>query len=87
MAEADATQVSAENGRRRRVFYGSFVHSLGKRELEYLRDTALGVDEHGVIAFVEQASSREELGEILNRYHWQDTDVHGLDRGDFIIPG
>ena len=87
MAEADATQVSAENGRTRRVFHGSFVHSLGKRELEYLRDTALGVDEHGVIAFVEPASSREELEEVLNRYHWQDADVRRLDRGDFVIPG
>ncbi|KAK9900614.1 Metallo-dependent hydrolase [Cystobasidium minutum MCA 4210] len=45
----------------KRVFIGSFVHSLSLRKLEYLRDTLLAVDENGVIAFV--VSSNEEHDE------------------------
>jgi guanine deaminase len=37
---------------RKRVFVGSFVHSLSLRKLEYLRNTLLAVDEQGVIAFI-----------------------------------
>jgi len=36
----------------KRVFIGSFVHSLSLRKLEYLRDTLLAVDENGIIAFI-----------------------------------
>jgi len=37
---------------RKKVFIGSFIHSLSLRKLQYLRDTLLAVDEQGIIAFV-----------------------------------
>ncbi|KEI39127.1 uncharacterized protein L969DRAFT_95270 [Mixia osmundae IAM 14324] len=71
------------------VYYGTFVHSLDVLTLEYLKDTLLGVDEQGVISFVEQGVSREDVkSRITNKgSQWQDAKIVRLARGDFIVPG
>ncbi|KAL7006814.1 hypothetical protein EMMF5_003700 [Cystobasidiomycetes sp. EMM_F5] len=72
---------------RRRVFVGDFVHSLTKRKLEYLYETAVGVDEFGVIVFIEPCKQPGSLELILERLHWTEAEIVELVRGEFIIPG
>jgi len=71
------------------VFHGSFVHALTNRQLEYLHDAALGVDEFGIIAFVEKDIKAEDIASILRSHQWDgaEAEVISLERGSFIIPG
>lgn len=72
---------------KKRVFFGSFVHSLSKRRIEYLTDTLLAVDEDGLISFVQSSVSPDEIQPLLHAQGWQDAEVVVLRKGEFIIPG
>lgn len=72
------------------MFYGSLVHSLSLTEIEYLENALLGVDEYGVIAFLDKAvSSTADVDQLLEAHGWsrQDTLVVEMKRGEFLVPG
>ncbi|KAL8822282.1 MAG: hypothetical protein Q9191_006980, partial [Dirinaria sp. TL-2023a] len=46
---------------RRTVYTGTFVHTPSLGKLEVLKNAAIGVDEHGVIAFIHKGSHSEDL--------------------------
>ncbi|TKA57415.1 hypothetical protein B0A53_00644 [Rhodotorula sp. CCFEE 5036] len=74
----------------KRVFYGTLVHSLSLTEIEYLENALLGVDENGVIAFLDKAvSSAADVDQRLEAHGWsrQDAQVVELKRGEFLMPG
>lgn len=72
------------------MFYGTLVHSLSLTEIEYLENALLGVDENGVIAFLDKAvSSAADVDQRLEAHGWsrQDAQVVELKRGEFLMPG
>lgn len=74
----------------KRVFYGTLVHALSLTEIEYLENALLGVDESGVIAFVERdVSSAPEIDQRLEAHGWSRHGVHvvELKRSEFLMPG
>ncbi|GAA5855409.1 hypothetical protein JCM8547_007815 [Rhodosporidiobolus lusitaniae] len=71
----------------RRCFYGTAVHSRSLTDIEYLQDALLGVDESGVIAFVEKEVPAEEVDGQLQQRGWEGVEVVRLRKGEFLIPG
>lgn len=72
------------------MFYGTLVHSLSLTEIEYLENSLLGVDENGVIAFLDkEVSSAADVDQRLEAQGWsrQDAQVVEMKRGDFLMPG
>ncbi|KWU44150.1 Metallo-dependent hydrolase [Rhodotorula sp. JG-1b] len=75
---------------KKRVFHGTLIHSLSLTEIEYLENALLGVDEHGVIAFLDNAvSSAADVDQRLEAHGWsrQDAQVVEMKRGEFLMPG
>ena len=68
------------------IYIGSFVHSLSLKKLEIRADGAIGVDERGVIAFVERDGSRS-IEAIHAREGWADATIHRLAGKGFYVPG
>jgi guanine deaminase len=61
----------------KKLFVGTFVHSLSLKELEVLEHGAIGVD-HGVIVFVEKnVESAEDVEEVKARHSFHDAEVIG----------
>ncbi|BGP46792.1 hypothetical protein JCM10450v2_002640 [Rhodotorula kratochvilovae] len=73
----------------RRVFHGTLVHALSLTETEYLQDALLGVDEAGVIAFVDKDVPADQVDTRLRERAWADNDaqVVRLKQGEFLMPG
>lgn len=73
---------------KRRVFHGTFVHPLSLTDTEYLHDALLGVDEAGVIAFVDNGPvSADEVEGRLGERGWAEAQVVRLGKGEFVMPG
>ncbi|SCV71165.1 BQ2448_2753 [Microbotryum intermedium] len=60
---------------KRQVWYGDAVHSQSLTEIEYLTSVLIGVDEAGVIAFVERPSSADTIERILETKGWAGVEV------------
>jgi hypothetical protein len=74
----------------KRLFHGDFVHSLSNRQLEYLKDTLLAVDEHGIIAFTQPGIARTDVDATvaaLQQPEWSQASLIKLQKGEFLIPG
>lgn len=69
------------------MFHGTLVHSRSLTEIEYLTDALLGVDEAGLIAFVERDVSKEDVSKRLKEHGWEAVEVVNLKRGEFLCPG
>uniref|UniRef100_A0A8H7ND61 Amidohydrolase-related domain-containing protein n=1 Tax=Bionectria ochroleuca TaxID=29856 RepID=A0A8H7ND61_BIOOC len=76
------------DGANRQVFLGTFVHSKSRAELEYMHNTAIYVDEHGVIVKV-QTSGSDTAEETLEDLGWDaaSVDRHVSTDGQFFFPG
>lgn len=72
---------------RRRVLYGTAVHSHSLDKIEYLERAILGVDEDGVIAFVETDINPEALHDRLLELGYGDAPLTKLEQGEFLLPG
>ncbi|GAA5936591.1 hypothetical protein JCM3775_000140 [Rhodotorula graminis] len=72
---------------RRRAFHGTLVHALSLTDTEYLHDALLGVDEAGVIAFVDKGVSSDKVEERLDERGWAQAQVVRLAKGEFLMPG
>ena len=74
--------------RKKQVFIGSFIHCLSKSELEYLHDTAVFVDEKGVILKVEGSCNLEKATEMVKGLGWDGkVDFKVGEKGQFFFPG
>ncbi|TVY40427.1 putative guanine deaminase, partial [Lachnellula occidentalis] len=72
------------------VFLGSFIHSKRLDELEYLHDTAVFVDEKGVIVAIEKDCDLKNAEEtICPKLGWSRSDVtiRTAEPGQFFFPG
>ncbi|CAI6339972.1 unnamed protein product [Periconia digitata] len=65
------------------VYAGAFVHSISLTELEICENGAIGVDEAGVIQFIERNGSEE----WKEKEGWQSAKVVRLDGKGFFFPG
>ncbi|KAH6632619.1 hypothetical protein F5144DRAFT_256676 [Chaetomium tenue] len=73
-----------------KLFLGLFVHSKALNELEYLHDTAVGVDKEGKITFVERDCAEKKAREtVLPQLGWKDAEVEVVKakEGQFFFPG
>jgi guanine deaminase len=67
------------------IYFGPFVHSKSLTELDICEKGAIGVDEHGVIRFVERDI---ELGEVQKQHgEWKEATVVKIDGNGFFFPG
>jgi len=72
------------------LFLGSFIHSKSLDVLEYLHDTAIFVDENGVIVAMEKACDLKKAEEtIYPKLGWSSSDVavKTAKPGQFFFPG
>lgn len=72
------------------LFLGSFIHSKSLDELEFLHETAVCVDEKGVIVAIEKACDQKEAEESLfPRLGWTvaEVSVQTAKPGQFFFPG
>jgi guanine deaminase len=72
------------------LFLGSFIHSKSLDELEYLHDSAVCVDENGVIVALEKGYDLKEAEETLfPKLGWStgDVTVKTAKPGQFFFPG
>ncbi|ORY14260.1 hypothetical protein BCR34DRAFT_534410 [Clohesyomyces aquaticus] len=68
------------------VYYGTFVHSKSLSELDICAKGAIGVDENGVIAFVERDVS--DVANVIQKYgEWKDAEVVKIEDNGFFFPG
>ncbi|KAF1841999.1 guanine deaminase [Cucurbitaria berberidis CBS 394.84] len=70
------------------IYVGPFVHSTSLTDLEIEEKGAIGVDENGVIAFVERNVSQAGIEDVKSRNPgWQDAQVIKLEGNGFFFPG
>lgn len=72
------------------LFLGSFVHSKSLGELEFLHDSAVCVDEKGVITAVEKGCDQKTVEEnVYPKLGWVagEVTVHTSQPGQFFFPG
>ncbi|KAF2828579.1 guanine deaminase [Ophiobolus disseminans] len=68
------------------IYLGPFVHSKSLTELEICENGAIGVDENGIIAFVERdAQSFESIKS--EKSEWQDAKTVKISGDSFFFPG
>jgi guanine deaminase len=66
------------------IYYGAFAHCVALAELEVVGNGAIGVDEQGVISFVEK---EVEVEDLRRRYEgWNDANIVKVTDG-FFFPG
>lgn len=77
-------------GQQRSLFLGTFVHSQTLDSLEFLHDTAICVDEKGIIAAVEPDCDLSKAQErVLPKLGWsvEHVKIWTTQPGDFFFPG
>jgi len=83
----------SRHARGKSLFLGSFIHSKSLEELEFLHDTAVCVDDKGVVAAIEQIGKgldqKKAEESIYPRLGWSvgDVSVHIAQPGQFFFPG
>jgi len=74
----------------RSLFLGLFIHCKSLEELEFLHDTAVLVDEKGVIVAIEPKCDQSRAEEtLLPRLGWsrEEVSVRVAKAGQFFFPG
>ena len=71
----------------RTIFSGPFVHCLSLGELDICEAGAIGVDDNGVIAFIERDVKYEDLDSVKQKHGWQDSKVVRIYDSGFFFPG
>lgn len=67
------------------IYFGPFVHSVSLAELEICEKGAIGVDENGVIKFVER---NVEMDGVKEKHgDWKEAKVVQLKGNGFFFPG
>ena len=68
------------------LYKGSFIHSVSLNELQVLENAIVGVDESGVIRFVERHVADGDVKDVVRGHGWEEWDVVSAGRG-FWFPG
>ena len=75
----------------RTVYVGTFLHSASLELVEVRENTAIGVDEDGIIAFVWEFDTENEQGlrDYVQLHGWADYQIHRAPRSNvsFWFPG
>lgn len=69
----------------KRIYIGPFVHAKSLQQLEICTTGAIGVDEHGKIAFVERAAHNGQL--LVTPPGFKDAKTIRLRGNSFFFPG
>lgn len=73
------------------VLLGTFIHSTAPNQLEYLHNTAIGVDARGKIVGIEKTSKdvTEAQQRLLKSLGWglDEVDIRACTNGQFFFPG
>lgn len=75
---------------RRKIFYGTFIHSKSRTELEYLHKTHVFVDEFGKIVKIKTFEPDDAaLQEVWEAVGWEkhEVDLVVAKEGEFFFPG
>jgi guanine deaminase len=67
------------------IFIGPFVHSKSLDELDICEHGAIGVDENGVIAFIER--DVQDAEPIVKKHGWVNPKVVRIYDSGFFFPG
>ncbi|KAK5001199.1 hypothetical protein LTR66_000077 [Elasticomyces elasticus] len=70
---------------RKAIYLGTFVHCKTLQELEICPNSAIGVDEMGVIAFVDRHV--KDPSSIKSRPGWEDAETVAASESSFFFPG
>lgn len=73
--------VNMASEQKKTLYIGSFVHSISLQQLEYCEEALIGVDERGVIAFVDRGTTS------TSKPGWQDAHKVQLPKNAFLFPG
>lgn len=81
---------SPEHSLNRMIYFGTFVHAVSLGKLEILEGAAIGVDENGIIAFIEVDVEERGVAKVLEKkYGWTDSVVVKRDENStaYFFPG
>jgi len=84
---ASTTVAKATMPLRKTIYLGPFVHSVSLKQLEICESGAIGVDEEGVIAFVERGVAG--LEDVVKKVggEWEEANVVKVKGEGFFFPG
>lgn len=69
------------------IFIGPFVHCKSLDELDICEHGAIGVDENGVIAFIERHVGGQDADPIAKKHAWVNPKVVKIYDTGFFFPG
>ena len=74
---------------KRTIYFGTFIHNTSLAEFEVLENAAIGIDEKGIIAFIEKNVREENIDAFAKQRGWNDCDVvRGTGQGTtYWFPG
>lgn len=90
IGRADTKLIMSHHPTGKSLFLGSFIHSKSLDELEYLHDSAVCVNEHGVIVAIEKGCDLKKAEEpLFSKLGWSagDVTVKIAKPGQFFFPG
>jgi guanine deaminase len=70
---------------RRTVYIGTFIHCVTLQKLDICEHGAIGVDEHGKIAFVERDAGN--VDSVTAAHGWEDAHLVWASGCQFFFPG
>ena len=73
------------SGMRQTIYAGTFIHCKSLKELDICEQGAIGVDEHGRIAFIERNS--KDVESIAQAHGWNDAIIIRASSRQFFFPG
>lgn len=71
----------------RTIYHGPFVHSKTLSELDICEAGAIGVDDEGIIAFIDRDVKFEDLDQTKKEHGWEDSKVVRIYDSGFFFPG
>lgn len=69
------------------IFIGPFVHCKSLDELDICEQGAIGVDENGVIAFIERDVGGQDADSVATKHGWVNPKVVKIYDTGFFFPG
>lgn len=69
------------------IFIGPFVHCKSLDELDICEHGAIGVDENGVIAFIERDVGGQDADSVATKHGWVNPKVVKIYDTGFFFPG
>jgi guanine deaminase len=70
--------------RRKKLFLGTFVHSKTQTELEIVENSVIGVDEKGIIRFID---TNVKVFTDSDKHGWEDAQIIRVPQGAWLFPG